>query len=173
MHVRERSRGRLAVRRTGYLFPLPDADKGSGPRSGEEDAGREGQGLIYADDAGDRAAPGVAIAENGTITVTPSVLRELQERVSRLEAEEDSTPERVVTLSSRSVVVSIGIILFTVAVVGLVLLAWGAITLVLIALLAALGLNPAVEFFVARGLRRGWATSPSSCSPCWRWGCSD
>jgi predicted PurR-regulated permease PerM len=88
-----------------------------------------------------------------------SVVQDLQQRMARLEAQVgEGVEERIVSMSSRSVLTAIGILLGVVLVVGLLYLAWGAISLMLIALLAALGLNPAVEFFVGRGLKRGWAT---------------
>ncbi len=51
----------------------------------------------------------------------------------------------------------IAIVLGVVALVGFVTVAWGAITFVLIALLVALALAPGVDFFVRRGMRRGFA----------------
>ena len=86
------------------------------------------------------------------------VVRDLRRRVTALEADRDGpVARREVSVTARSVVEVLGMILFAAATVGVVYLAWGAITLVLIALLVALALNPAVEFFVGYGLRRGWA----------------
>jgi predicted PurR-regulated permease PerM len=86
------------------------------------------------------------------------LVRDLRRRVAALEADRDGpVARREVSVTARSVVEVLGMVLFAVAAVGVVYLAWGAITLVLIALLAALALSPAVEFFVGHGLRRGWA----------------
>jgi len=88
------------------------------------------------------------------------LVRDLRQRVAALEADRDRpVARREVSVTARSVVEVLGMILFTAAVVGFVYLAWGAITLVLVALLAALALNPAVEFFVRHRLRRGWAAA--------------
>lgn len=88
------------------------------------------------------------------------LVRDLRRRVAALEAERDGpVARREVSVTARSVVEVLGMILFTAAAVGFVYLAWGAITLVLVALLAALALNPAVEFFVRHRLRRGWAAA--------------
>jgi predicted PurR-regulated permease PerM len=118
--------------------------------------------LRYAEGLPERPAgsAGVALADRvSPSTVEPAALRDLEQRLAKLEAGTgDDAPERVVTMSSRSVLQSIGILLAVVVAAGFVYLAWGAISLMLIALLAALGLNPAVEFFVGRGLRRGLAT---------------
>ena len=86
------------------------------------------------------------------------LVRDLRRRVTALEADRDGpVARREVSVTARSVVEVLGMILFAGATVGVVYLAWSAITLVLIALLVALALNPAVEFFVGYGLRRGWA----------------
>jgi predicted PurR-regulated permease PerM len=88
------------------------------------------------------------------------LVRDLRRRVAALEADTDGpVARREVSVTARSVVEVLGMILFTAAAVGFVYLAWGAITLVLVALLAALALNPAVEFFVRHRLRRGWAAA--------------
>jgi predicted PurR-regulated permease PerM len=68
-------------------------------------------------------------------------------------------PERVVYLRPRTVLVVLGILLATLALLALVYLAWHIITWILIAVFLALALNPAVEFFEGRGLRRGYATA--------------
>jgi predicted PurR-regulated permease PerM len=86
------------------------------------------------------------------------LVRDLRRRVAALEADRDRPiARREVSVTARSVVEVLGIVLLVGAAVGLVYVAWGALTLVLIAVLAALALNPAVEFFVCRGLARGWA----------------
>jgi predicted PurR-regulated permease PerM len=83
---------------------------------------------------------------------------QLRTRVAILEARvRDGTARRQVSLTLRSVLEILGLTVGVVALVAFVTVAWGAITLVLISLLAALALNPPVEFFVRRGLRRGLA----------------
>jgi predicted PurR-regulated permease PerM len=66
--------------------------------------------------------------------------------------------DRVVYIRPRTVLVVLGILLSTLAVLALVYLAWHTITWILIAVFLALALNPAVEFFERRGLRRGYST---------------
>ena len=125
-----------------------------------------------ADDAGGRKStaeevrapplsPAAAFVPGELSGAPPSdgdLVRDLRRRVAALEADRDGpVARREVSVTARSVVEVLGMILFTAAAVGFVYLAWGAITLVLIALLAALALNPAVEFFVRHRLRRGWA----------------
>jgi len=127
-----------------------------------------------ADDAGGRKstakevrAPPLSAATafvRGELSGAPppdgDLVRDLRRRVAALEADRDRpVARREVSVTARSVVEVLGMILFTAAVVGFVYLAWGAITLVLVALLAALALNPAVEFFVRHRLRRGWAAA--------------
>jgi predicted PurR-regulated permease PerM len=85
------------------------------------------------------------------------VISELQARLSALETKRERRPAQPVSITMRSVVEIVATIVGVVALIFFVSVAWGAITFVLIALLAALALNPAVEFFVSRGLRRGWA----------------
>jgi predicted PurR-regulated permease PerM len=86
------------------------------------------------------------------------LVQELRRRVATLEARAgDSEARRQVSFTLRSVLEVVGVIVGVVATVAFVSIAWGAVTLVLIALLAALALNPAVEFFVQHGLSRGWA----------------
>lgn len=87
----------------------------------------------------------------------PEVIAELKARVVALEAEQNRPQVRQVSITMRSVVEILATIVGVVALIFFVSVAWGAITLVLIALLAALALNPGVEFFVRRGVRRGWA----------------
>jgi predicted PurR-regulated permease PerM len=85
------------------------------------------------------------------------LIRTLRARVTALEEARERGPAREISITMRSVVEIMATILGVVALVAFVSVAWGAITFVLIALLAALALNPAVEFFVSRGFRRGWA----------------
>jgi predicted PurR-regulated permease PerM len=128
--------------------------------------------IVVADDGSGRAStaeefcapplsPSAALVPAELGDAPPSdgdLVRDLRRRVAALEADRDGqVARREVSVTARSVVEVLGMILFAAAAVGVVYLAWGAITLVLIALLAALALNPAVEFFVRRGLRRGWA----------------
>ena len=70
----------------------------------------------------------------------------------------NAAQERVVYIRPRTVLVVLGILLATLALLALVYLAWHIITWILIAVFLALALNPAVEFFERRGLRRGYAT---------------
>jgi predicted PurR-regulated permease PerM len=67
--------------------------------------------------------------------------------------------ERVVYIRPRTVLVVLGILLATLALLALVYLAWHIITWLLIAIFLALALNPAVEFFERRGLRRGYSAA--------------
>jgi predicted PurR-regulated permease PerM len=67
--------------------------------------------------------------------------------------------ERLVSFRPRAIVVALGILLTFSALLTFVYLAWHVVTWILIALFLALALNPAVEFFERRGLRRGWASA--------------
>src|SRR5919197_4410049 len=67
-------------------------------------------------------------------------------------------PERVVYIRPRTILIVLGILLATLALLALVYLAWHIITWILIAVFLALALNPAVEWFERRGLRRGYST---------------
>lgn len=102
------------------------------------------------------AAPNGARADEGS-TPESEVISELRARVAALEADRSKTQTRQVSLTMRSVVEILAAILGVVALVAFVSLASGALTLMVIALLVTLALNPAVEFFVRRGFRRGWA----------------
>jgi predicted PurR-regulated permease PerM len=66
-------------------------------------------------------------------------------------------PERVVLLRPRTVFVVLGLTLLVLFLLSFLYLAWHVITWILIALFLAMALNPAVEFFERRGLRRGLA----------------
>jgi predicted PurR-regulated permease PerM len=66
--------------------------------------------------------------------------------------------ERLVYFRPRSILIVLGIILTAAAVLTFIYLAWHVITWLLISLFLALALNPAVESFERRGLRRGWAS---------------
>jgi predicted PurR-regulated permease PerM len=83
-------------------------------------------------------------------------VRALELRVAQLERERDAAGRR---FAPGSVLTVLGLIVLVGGLLLLGYLAWEAITLVLIAVLFALALNPAVEFFVARGLRRGLSAS--------------
>jgi predicted PurR-regulated permease PerM len=72
--------------------------------------------------------------------------------------EERQVEERVVYFRPRAILVVLGIILAAVAMVAFLFLAWHVITWILIALFLSLALNPAVEFFERRGLRRSLAS---------------
>jgi predicted PurR-regulated permease PerM len=67
--------------------------------------------------------------------------------------------ERVVYIRPRTILIVLGILLATLAILALVYLAWHIITWILIAVFLALALDPAVEFFERRGLKRGYATA--------------
>jgi predicted PurR-regulated permease PerM len=70
-----------------------------------------------------------------------------------------ATPElRVVSIRPRTILLFLGIAILVGAALMLVYLAWHVLTWILIAIILAAALNPAVEFFEQRGLRRGWAT---------------
>jgi predicted PurR-regulated permease PerM len=66
--------------------------------------------------------------------------------------------ERVVYFRPRAILVVLGIILAATTIIAFLFLAWHVITWILIALFLALALNPAVEFFERRGLRRSMAS---------------
>lgn len=70
-----------------------------------------------------------------------------------------SRQERVVLFRPRTVLAGLGIVLGVAAALGFVLLAQSGLTLIAVALFLALALNPAVEFFQRRGLRRGLAVA--------------
>ena len=66
--------------------------------------------------------------------------------------------ERIVYIRPRTILVVLGILLATLGLLAFVYLAWHVITWILIAVFLALALNPAVEFFERKGLRRGYST---------------
>ncbi len=71
-----------------------------------------------------------------------------------------STPEvRVVTVRPRTILLGLGMAVLVGLVLLLTYLAWRVLTWILIAMLLAVALNPAVEAFERRGLRRGWAAT--------------
>jgi len=71
-----------------------------------------------------------------------------------------STPEvRVITVRPRTIVVALGITVLVGLVLVLGYLAWNVLTWILIAILLAAALNPAVEAFERRGMGRGWAAT--------------
>jgi predicted PurR-regulated permease PerM len=70
-----------------------------------------------------------------------------------------AAPERVVYIRPRTILIVLGILLATLAILALVYLAWHIITWILIAVFLALALDPAVEVFERRGLKRGYATA--------------
>ena len=90
--------------------------------------------------------------------VDEELVRRLERRVALLEAERqvarDPAPAGPTALGVRSVLVALGLIVAVAVLVALGYLAWKGISLVLIAVLFAVALNPAVEFFVVRGLAR-------------------
>ncbi len=72
--------------------------------------------------------------------------------------EERRVEERIVYFRPRAVLVVLGIILGATATIAFLFLAWRVITWILIAVFLALALNPAVESFERRGLRRSLAS---------------
>jgi len=71
-----------------------------------------------------------------------------------------ATPEaRVVTVRPRTILLVLGITVLVGLVLVLGYLAWHVLTWILIASLLAAALNPAVEVFERRGLRRAWAAT--------------
>lgn len=70
--------------------------------------------------------------------------------------------ERVVSFRVRSLFTVLGLVLGALVLVGFVLVAQHALTLIAISLFLALALNPAVLFFERRGLKRGRAVAAVS-----------
>jgi predicted PurR-regulated permease PerM len=66
---------------------------------------------------------------------------------------------RVVTVRPRTVFLVIGLTVLVGALLVLVYLAWQVLTWILIAIFLATALNPAVEFFLRRGMKRGFAAT--------------
>lgn len=71
----------------------------------------------------------------------------------------DPASERVVYIRPRTILQVLGIVLATLAILAFVYLAWHIITWILVAIFLALALNPAVEQFERRGMRRGYASA--------------
>jgi predicted PurR-regulated permease PerM len=70
-----------------------------------------------------------------------------------------SSEERVVAVRPRTILLVLGIAVLVGLSLLLVLLAWHVLTWILIAALLAAALNPAVESFERRGVRRGYAAT--------------
>src|SRR4051794_3141992 len=89
------------------------------------------------------------------------LVQELELRVARLEAELRLAPasRRGGPFSARNVLMVLAIIALVAGALLVGYLAWKGITLVLIAVLFALALNPAVELLVARNFSRGSAAA--------------
>jgi predicted PurR-regulated permease PerM len=68
-------------------------------------------------------------------------------------------PERLVRFRARTILAILGIVVTVAIVLELVWLARGILTWIIIALFFALALNPAVEWLVRRGLKRGYAVA--------------
>jgi len=66
-------------------------------------------------------------------------------------------PERVVSFRPRTILIVLGITLLVLFLLTFLYLAWHVISWIMIAVFLALALNPAVEFFERKGLRRGLA----------------
>lgn len=92
-------------------------------------------------------------------------LKDLEQRLAHLESygthatADGAAPKRTVLVDPRTVLMFMGVVAAALLAGALVYLAWNAISLVLIAILVALALNPAVELFVSRGWRRGLAAT--------------
>jgi predicted PurR-regulated permease PerM len=71
----------------------------------------------------------------------------------------ERAPERVVLVRTRTVLAVLGITVLVALALGFLYLARHAITWILIAAFLAMALNPAVDFFERRGLRRGLAAA--------------
>jgi predicted PurR-regulated permease PerM len=71
----------------------------------------------------------------------------------------ERAPERVVLLRTRTVLAVLGVTVLVVLALAFLYLARHAITWILIAAFLAMALNPAVEFFERRGVRRGIAAA--------------
>ncbi len=76
-----------------------------------------------------------------------------------LARERQPSEERIVAFRPRTILAGLAIVLSVVVALGFVILAQAGLTLIAIALFLALALNPAVEFFQRRGLRRGQAVA--------------
>jgi predicted PurR-regulated permease PerM len=68
-------------------------------------------------------------------------------------------PERVVSFRPRTILIVLGLTLLVLFLLSFLYLAWHVITWILIAVFLALALNPAVEFFERKGLRRGFSAA--------------
>jgi predicted PurR-regulated permease PerM len=104
-----------------------------------------------------RAAP-LGPAGGDVASGDPEAVLGLEQRVALLEAQLRAH-RRMDPLGSRRVFSVLGMIVAVAACLALGYLAWKGITLVLVAVLFAVALNPAVEFFVCRGLTRGSAAA--------------
>jgi predicted PurR-regulated permease PerM len=67
--------------------------------------------------------------------------------------------ERVVTFRPRTILAVIGIVLAVAILLAVVWISRQVLTWIVVAIFLALALNPAVEFFQRRGLRRGWSAA--------------
>src|SRR3954470_11253955 len=112
---------------------------------------------------GGRASPALPGPSGEYAGADGDAVRRLEQRVTQLEAElrggRAAPPNSSAPFSARSVLTVLGLVVAVAGVVALGYLAWKGISLVLIAVLFALALNPAVEFFISRGLRRGSAAA--------------
>jgi predicted PurR-regulated permease PerM len=115
------------------------------------------------DSVGRGAVPLPEAGRSTALRGEADVVRDLELRVARLEAAlHDARASRDHSngpLAARSVFAVLGMIALVAGALFLGFLAWKGITLVLISVLLALALNPAVEFFVARGFSRGSAAA--------------
>jgi predicted PurR-regulated permease PerM len=70
-----------------------------------------------------------------------------------------TTEARIVKLRPQTVFLVIGLTVLVGFALLLVYLAWNVLTWILVALFLAIALNPAVEYFERRGMKRHWAAS--------------
>ena len=68
-------------------------------------------------------------------------------------------PERVVSFRPRTILIVLGLTLLVLFLLTFLYLAWHVISWIIIAVFLALALNPAVEFFERKGLRRGFSAA--------------
>jgi predicted PurR-regulated permease PerM len=102
------------------------------------------------------------VARSDGLRTDAERVRDLELRVERLEGDLRAASERRPPsgrLAARNVFAVLGMIVLVAGALFVGYLAWEGITLVLVSVLFALALNPAVEFFVVRGFSRGSAAT--------------
>jgi predicted PurR-regulated permease PerM len=68
-------------------------------------------------------------------------------------------PERVISFRPRTILIVLGLTLLVLFLLTFLYLAWHVISWIIIAVFLALALNPAVEFFERKGIRRGFSAA--------------